>query len=1832
MDSIQANKRSATNFAVIQGTPPRAATSDGRRRIDGSTSPVGSHLAKEARSLGARRSARVGFGRHTSQGARSRHRVLVDLGANQLEGRTLLSIAGASNDQFLQSYGQIPLSFEVNRGQTAAEVDFFSQGNGYSLFLTATETVLSLQKPEPAAGDGTATPDAAVLRSRFVGANPQPQVVGVDQLASTSNYFIGNDPSQWQTAIANYGRVEYQDLYPGVDLVFYGNQRQLEYDYVVAPGADPGVIKLAIDGAESMALDGQGDLVLHTSGGDVLEQAPEVYQNSGGVCQPISGQFVLEGDDHVGFALGAYDRSQPLVIDPVLSYSTYLGGSGTDEGQAIAVDAAGDAYVTGYTSSTNFPTAAGAFQTSYGGGAADAFVAKLNPTGTALVYSTYLGGTGNDYGQGIAVDAAGDAYVTGLTASANFPTTPGAYQRSFGGGSGYDAFVTQLNPTGTALVYSTYLGGSNHDYGDGIAVDAAGNAYVTGGTSSANFPTTAGALRTSYGAVYGNAFVTKLNPTGTALVYSTYLGGTSNDYGNGIAVDASGDAYVTGHTDSTDFPITPGAYQTAFGNAFMAKLNPTGTALVYSTYLGGSGDDQGHGIAVDADGNAYVTGDGAFVAKLNPTGTDLVYSTYLGGSGAGRGIAVDADGNAYVTGDGAFVAKLNPAGTVLVYSTVLGGSGAGYGIAVDAAGNAYVTGYTGSANFPTTPGAFQTTYGGGSYDAFVAKIAFETQTTTALTTSASPSTYGDSVTFTALVTAQGSPVTSGTVDFKEGDTVLASMVALSSSGTANFSISSLSAVTHTITAFYSGASGLDASSGSVQQVVNPKAATVTVDDGYKVYGSADPVLTGSTSGFLAADGVTASFSRVAGETVAGGPYVISATLSPAGALGNYTITYNTANFTITARPITVSADAEGKTYGDSDPALTFRITAGNLVNGDGFSGSLTRPAGENVGTYDINQGTLALSSNYILTYSSADLTIVARPLTVTASSATKVYGAALPPLTYTIVGFVNGDTGSVVSGSPVLSTTATASSHVSGSPYSIAISAGTLRAANYNFSLVGGDLSITPAPLTITANDATKVYGAPLPALAATYSGWVNGDSSGSLATAPTLRTSATAASHVGSYAITASGAASNDYAISYVVGTLSVTPAALTITADNKTKVYGAALPTLTASYNGWVNGDTSASLTTLPSVSTTITAASHVGSYAITASGAASSDYAISYVTGILNVTQASLTITANSQTKVYGAAIPSLTASYTGWVNGDTLASLTTLPSISTSVTAGSHVGSYVITASGAASSDYAISYVFGSLSVTAAALTITANNQSKVYGAALPTLTASYTGWVNGDTSASLTTLPSISTSATGTSHVGAYAITISGAASSDYAISYVIGTLSVTPAALTITADNKTKMYGSGLPALTASYNGWVNGDTSANLTTLPSVSTTASAASHVGSYAITVSGAASSDYVISYVTGTLTITSAPLTITANDATKVYGAGLPALSVSYSGFVNGDSSASLVTALTLSTTARAASHVGSYAITASGAASSDYAISYVTGTLSITPAPLTITANNVSKMYGAALPALSATYTGFVNGESAASLAALPILATTAVASSSVAPSGYAIIASGASDPDYSISYQAGTLLVIPAPLTIKANNARMVQGAAVPPLSVTYSGFVNGDTASNLSTRPTLTTPATSKSPAGTYRIVVGGASSPNYAINYANGILVVTPAPVRVLKVSIQAIRLGNATKTTQVIVVQFSGALNPGDAQNTRNYTLTTIPANKGQKGQSVALSQARYNAKTNTVTLITRQPLVLNPPIRLTMNPARLLDRYGRPLIGKSVATLSNGRVTF
>jgi len=680
--------------------------------------------------------------------------------AAQTQEKNLSPGVASNQPQAVEEMAKVPLYFEINQGQADAQVKFVSRGAGHTILLTPSRAALILTERERGrTGSKTERKTSGtVVNMAFVGANRRPEISGMEELSGKSNYFIGKDPGKWRTNIATYGRVLYRELYPGIDLVFYGCKGKLEYDFVVRPGADPRQIVLGFSGTNGMQIDTQGDLMLRTGLGVIRQRKPLVYQEIDGVRRAISGSYVLRGRHQVGLRTAAYDHRTPLIIDPVLSYSTYLGGSGFDQGFGIAVDSAGNVYVIGYTTSTNFPTTSGAFQTTSGG---PAFVTKLNPAGSALVYSTYLGGVD---GRSIAVNSAGNAYVTGgVTSASNFPTTPGAFQATSPGGK--DAFVTALNAAGSALVYSTYLGGSSDEFGYGIGVDGAGNAYVTGTTSSTNFPTTPGAFQTALGG-QSDAFVTKLNPAGLAA-YSTYLGGWGADSGYGIAVDSAGNAYVTGAAGSPNFPRTTGGTSQSGLHAFVSKLNPAGSApLVYSIFLGGS-YNIGNGIAVDHLGNAYVTGISyvsdfpttpgvyqatfggawdAFATKLNPAGFAL-YSTFLGGSSkdGGYSIAVDGAGNAYVTGftfsgnfpttpdalppptqgSHAFVTALNPAGSA-IYSTYLGGSiqEFGYGISVNSAGNAYVTGTTASTNFPTTPGAFQTTLSG-TTDAFVVKIILE---------------------------------------------------------------------------------------------------------------------------------------------------------------------------------------------------------------------------------------------------------------------------------------------------------------------------------------------------------------------------------------------------------------------------------------------------------------------------------------------------------------------------------------------------------------------------------------------------------------------------------------------------------------------------------------------------------------------------------------------------------------------------------------------------------------------------------------------------------------------------------------------------------------------------------------------------------------------------------------------------------------------------------------------------------------------------------------------------------------------------------------------------
>ncbi|MGA2427434.1 MAG: choice-of-anchor D domain-containing protein [Candidatus Acidiferrum sp.] len=683
-------------------------------------------------------------------------------------GSAKVSSEKAARQAAAAGYANLPLRFEENQGQTARDVRFVSHGSGYELFLTPDEAVLALHPVRPldlsathrmaffrARREARKAAKTAVLRMRLANANPDIKIAGMDRLPGRVDYFLGQDPANWRTNVSSYARVKYAGVYPGVDLVFYGNQRRLEYDFIVAPGADPKAIALNVEGARKLRLNARGDLLASISGGEVELQKPVVYQQIHGERREIAGNYTISGNHRVTFAVSNYDRSEPLVVDPVLIYSTYLGGESDDTGLAIALDSLGDAAVAGSTTSLQFPTTSGAFTpgplTSNANGLV--FVTQMDPTGTHQLYSSYVGGSGGDFGLSVAYDSTGNIYVTGETDSTDFPTTTNALKPGpNAGNTNGTSFVFEINPAASgaaSLVYSSYLGGTQGganitEFGNGIATDSTGAVYVVGltgsqpGTALANFPVTASAFQTTPdpSSTSGTAFVSKLNTTlsgSASLIYSSYLSGNGADsagpgYGDealGVAEDSTGNTYIVGSTSSTNFPTTTAsvsfpAVRTAFqttapaavaaGTVFVARFDTTqsgAASLLYSSYLGGEAADFGDAIAVGPSNVTYLTG----------STSSLMFPTTTG--------AFQTTGNANSV---AFITLLDTSmngSAGLKYSTFLGGSqtNTAFCIAADATGNAYVGGETQGADFPVTPGALEPTPAtGSSGEGYVTKL------------------------------------------------------------------------------------------------------------------------------------------------------------------------------------------------------------------------------------------------------------------------------------------------------------------------------------------------------------------------------------------------------------------------------------------------------------------------------------------------------------------------------------------------------------------------------------------------------------------------------------------------------------------------------------------------------------------------------------------------------------------------------------------------------------------------------------------------------------------------------------------------------------------------------------------------------------------------------------------------------------------------------------------------------------------------------------------------------------------------------------------------------
>ena len=663
------------------------------------------------------------------------------------------------------TFGKIPLSFEANNGQVDGRIRFLARGPGYGVFFTSDGAVMRLLGTD------------ATVHMRWVGGNRKPRLEGLQPTATRTNYLTGPDAALWHADVPNFSKVQYNDIYPGIDLTYYGNQRQLEYDLTVAPGVNSDRIRLQFDGVRKVELNTDGSLSLKTAHGEITQPMPVIYQEVNGRRIHVDGGYVVLNRRTVTFRLGAYDKTKPLVIDPTLVFSTYFGGTNTgttgDQGNAITLDAAGNIYVTGHTTSADFPLL-NPFQNTQRG-QMDGFVFKLNPAGTDVLYSTFFGGTANDEGHSIAVDSGGNAFIVGFTSSDNFPTTADAIQRTKG--PLQEGYLLKLSPAGNSILYSTYLGGNGDDRALSVAVDPKGGIYVTGFTGSTNFPVVNGVQTTNSGGT-ADVFVMKLGPT-LSVVYSTYFGGRGNDQPYGITVDAAGAAYVVGYTTSTNvdsngnqesrpnFPLTS-PLQTVYGggtdDAFIFKLNPAG-ATEFSTYWGGRGTDEATRVAVSPAGTVCFTGytnsdtfplvapiqfvpiggNDAFISCLGGDGKSAVFSTLYGGEAndGGVGVGFDADGNVFVAGYSdsillrvvnaiqplnfgqreGFIMKLDPAGQNVLYATYLGGDGvdAIVGLAVDAAGNAYITGITSSSTYPLAPNAIQPQNNGGQ-EVFVTKL------------------------------------------------------------------------------------------------------------------------------------------------------------------------------------------------------------------------------------------------------------------------------------------------------------------------------------------------------------------------------------------------------------------------------------------------------------------------------------------------------------------------------------------------------------------------------------------------------------------------------------------------------------------------------------------------------------------------------------------------------------------------------------------------------------------------------------------------------------------------------------------------------------------------------------------------------------------------------------------------------------------------------------------------------------------------------------------------------------------------------------------------------
>ena len=1494
------------------------------------------------------------------------------------------------------SFLSAPLSFEANRGQTSDSVKFLSHGDGYTLFLTANESVFKLRTPKGI----KAAP--SIFRMELLGANRDAQVSGTDKLGGVANYYVGNDPKNWRSAISTYGKVQYKDIYRGVDAVFYGNQRQLEYDFVVAPNADPRQISLGLTGAKP-SLDADGNVVLKLTDGDLALKKPVVYQNIDGQRKSVEASYLIS-NNKVHFHLGDYDHSQTLVIDPVFTYATYLGGNNADQigaaitlgqivspNQALALDDAGNVYVTGATLSDDFPVA-NAIRTTRTTTNWTAFVSALNASGTQLIYSTYLGGSGYNGGASIAWDSADNSvYVVGTTVTFDFPTTPGAFQRT-NTNAGSLAFVAKFSSSGQ-LTNSTFLGaGTSGTSGFGIATDSQGRAYVTGYTSfncGSNpafcFTTTPGALIPA-GTASGNGdgFVSVLDPTLSTLLYSTILGdpnglGGLSSEAFGVTVDASENFYVVGITGSPNLPTTPGAFQpvaappnTQLLVGFAAKFGPVsnGAPISYLTYLEATGTTFGDiaaAVTADSQGNAYIGGytssatfpvtigayqstcsqfECAFITKLNPTGTGLVWSTLVAPADYFSTIQLDALGDVYVTGhnngafpavnalqptlsSGGFVAKLDPTGSKLLFSSLIGGadgnpSAALTGVAVDSLGSIYIAGNLNDNSFPITPGAAQPTFAGGSGalgDGIIAKITLETPDVSITNSHTGNFSQGQSgATYSLVVTNNGNSPTSGTVSVTE--TIPAGLTLVSMSGT-GWDCSMLPTCTRADALAISG---------------SYPAMTVTVNIAANAPGSVTNI-----------------------ATVSGG--------------GEFNGGNDNADDATTIIPVVVQVavpDVVGLTQAVADTA----ITNANLVLGTLSTASSSSVPSGNVISESPSAGTQVNSGSAVsLVVSSGPAPILVPNVvgSTQAAATSAITNAGLVLGTVTTASSSTVASGNVISESPSAGTQVNAGSAVnlvvsSGAPQVPDMTISKSHTANFKQGQSGAIYTIAvsnvgngPSTGNVTAHD-TIPTGLTLVNMAGT--GW-----SCNLAQSSCSRTDVLAAG--GSYptiTVTVNVAAN---APASVVNSATVSGGGETNTANDTandgtsivssiqsqtitfpsiaTQTFPAAPITLNATASSGLPVSYAASGPA--TVSGNILTITGGGSLTVQASQAGNANFSpATPVSQTFAVNQAPSITSANTATLVYGTAgsfaitstgFPTATISETGALPGGVTF---TKNSNGTATVSGSPtaVGTFAITfsASNGVGSPATQSFV---LRVAPAVTTTTAQNASAAFSS-----------------SAQSVTLHSTVTSATGAVNSGTVAFTVSGVGTA------TSGTVSGGNATATLT-----------IPA------GTIGG----NYTIQAAYSGTTTLASSSDSKTLTISGAAPTNTIASAASAHFSLSSQTVTLFAEVTSGRFGfpnvnGGTVTFTVSGVGTATSGTVASGETSAVLTLPAGLAG--GTYTITETYSGTDTYAASRATNTLSIFSANTTTTAQSASATYNSSAQTVTLTAAvtspaGTVNG-------------------------------------------------------------------------------------------------------------------------------------------------------------------------------------------------------------------------------------------------------------